>query len=121
MRSGRRLELDVLQAGIDPIERAALHLIVELHVFFAADHGLIDDLVVERHDQRILVLHAIAPDMADHVGDVDAVFAVGRKIDFRENAAACPERQSGDVRELIAGSCAERPALRASIGLAHAP
>ena len=57
--------------------------------------------------------------MGGHVGDVDAVFAVGGEIHFRENAAACPQRQSGNVRELIAGSRAERPALRASIALAE--
>ena len=119
VRSGRGLELDVLQAGIDAIERAVLHLIVELHVFFAADDGLIDDLVVDRHHQRILVLHAVAPDVVGHVGDVDAVFAVGGEIHFRENAAARPQRQSGNVRELIAGSRAERPALRASIAPAE--
>ena len=54
---------------------------------------LVDDLVVERHDQRVLELHAVAPDVGDHVGDVDRVFAVGREIDFRENAAARAERQ----------------------------
>ena len=54
-----------------------------------------------------------------HVGDVDVVFAVGRQIHFRENAAACPQRQSGNVRELIARSRAERPALRADIAPAQ--
>ena len=48
-----------------------------------------------------------------------SVFAVGGEIHFRENAAACPQRQSGNVRELIAGSRAERPALRARIALAE--
>ncbi len=47
------------------------------------------------------------------------VFAVGGKIHFRENAAARPQRQSGNVGELIAGSGAERPALRASVALAE--
>ncbi len=121
MRSGRRLELDVLQAGIDAIERAVLHLIVKLHVFFAADDGLIDDFVVDRHDQRILVLHAVAPDMGGHVGDVDAVFAVGGEIHFRENAAPGPERQSGNVCELIAGSGAEGPALTGGHRACRAP
>ena len=47
------------------------------------------------------------------------VFAVGRKIDFPEDASARPERQSGDMRELIARSCAERPALGATVGFTH--
>ena len=105
--------------AFDAIHRAALHLIVKLHVFFAADDGLIDDFVVDRHHQRIFVLHAVAPDMVGHVGDVDFVLAVGGEIHVGENAAACSQRQSGNVGELIAGSRAERPALRAGVALAE--
>src|SRR5262249_44595349 len=76
MWSGFCDEADVLQAGIDPIQRSILHLIVELHVFFAADHSLVDKLIVDRHYQRVLVLHPIAPDVSGHVGDIDDVFAV---------------------------------------------
>src|SRR5580704_17558742 len=80
-----RGEADVLQALVDAIQRAVLHLIVEYHVLFAADHRLVDDLVVERDHQRVLELHAVAPDMGGHVGDVDPVFAVRWEIDAREN------------------------------------
>ena len=110
VRSGRRGEADVLQPGVDAIQRAVLHLIVELHVFFAADHRLVNHLVVERHDQRVLELHAVAPDVGGHVGDVDDVVAVGREIDAGEDASARAQRQAGDVRELGAWPGAERPA-----------
>src|SRR5262249_39820577 len=117
MRAGSRLEFDVLQAGIELVDRATLYLVISLVVLFSADHGLIDDLVVERHHPGILVLHAIAPDVAGHVGDVDVVFPVRGEIRFRENAASCAKRQSRNVRELIARSGFKRPTLRARITL----
>ena len=119
VRPGRGGEADVLEPGVDPIECAALHLIVGLHVLFAADHRLVDDLVVERHHERVLVLHAVAPDMGGHVGDVDDVFAVGRQIDVGQDAAARAERQPGHVGELRAGAGAERPSLRPCVAPAH--
>ena len=92
MGAGRGVKLDVLQAGIDAIHRATLHLIVKLHVFFAADYRLIDDFVVHRYDQWIFIFHAVAPDMVGHVGNVDFVLAVGGQIHVRKNAAARPQR-----------------------------
>ena len=119
VRPGRREELDVLQPRVDPIERTVLHLIVKLHVLFAADHRLVDQLVVERDDERVLELHAVAPDMGGHVGDVDRVFAVGGQIDGGENAAARAERKTGNMRELRTRLGAERPAAGTRIGLAE--
>ncbi len=116
VRSRGGEELDVLQPSVHAIERAVLHLIVELHVLFAADDRLVDQFVVERHHQRILELHAIAPDVGGHVGDVDGVFAVRGEIDVGENPAARAERQTGHVRELRAGAGAERPPARTRIG-----
>src|SRR5262245_15526722 len=104
-----RGEADILQAGIDPIQRAVLDLIVELHVFFAADDSLIDNLIVERHHERVLELHAIAPDVGSHISDIDDVFAVRWQIDFGENTSASAERKSLNVGELRAGSGAESP------------
>ena len=92
VRSGRRLELDVFQTGVDPIQRAVHHLIEEFVVFFAADLGLVDDLVIDGDHHRVLVLHLVAPQAVGHVGNVDAVLAIGREIHFRENAAPCPQR-----------------------------
>ena len=112
-------EADVLQARVDAVERAVLHLVVQLHVLFAADHRLVDDLVVHGHDQRVLELHAVAPDVGDHVGDVDDVFAVRREIDVGEDAAARAERQPGHVRELRAGAGAEGPSAGPRVGTAH--
>ena len=109
VRSGRGEEADVLQARVDAIKRATLHLIVELHVLLAADHRLIDELVIEGHDQRVLELHAAAPDVRDDVGDIDGVLAVRRKIDFRENAAARTEWKAGRVGKLRAWCGAEGP------------
>ena len=119
MWSRGRGEADVLQALVDAIQRAVLHLIVELHVLFAADHRLVDQLAVERDDQRVLELHPAAPDVGGQVGDVDGVFAVRREIDFAENAAARAERQARDVRKLRAGRRAEGPAAWARVRLAH--
>ena len=48
--TGSGEEADVLQAGVDTIERAVLHLIVELHVFFAADHRLVDELIIDGYN-----------------------------------------------------------------------
>ena len=49
----------------------------------------------------------------------NAVLAVGGQIDFREDAAARAERQSGHVRQLRAGGRLERPAAGPSVGLAE--
>src|SRR5262249_32440741 len=102
VRPGGSLKLDVLQAGVYLIHGPALHLIVKLVVLLAADDCVVNDLVVHRHDERILVLHAVAPDVVGHVGDVDAVLAIGGKVDFGEDASAGTERQAGDMRQLVA-------------------
>ena len=100
-------------------ECAVLHLIVEPHVFFAAHHRLVDDPSVERHHQGVLELHAIAPDMGDHIGDVDDVLAVRWEIGGPENASARAERKARHMSELRAGARAERPPAGSRIRPAH--
>ena len=101
------------------VQGAVLHLVVQLHVLFAADHRLVDHLAVEGDDERVLELHAVAPDVGGDVGDVDDVFAVRRQVDVGEDAAARAERQAGHVRELRARAGAERPAAGPRVGPAH--
>ena len=87
-----------LEAVVDRIQRAVVDLIEALHVLFAADHDLVDELAVERDDERVLELHVVAPEAADHVGDVHFVFAVGREVVLCQDAATGAERQTGNVR-----------------------
>ncbi len=101
VRSRRRDETDVLQARVDLLHRAVLHLVVEARVLFAAERRLVDDLVVQGHDDRVLELRVVAPDVAEHVGDVDFVLAVGREQVRRDEAAARAERQAAHVRLLV--------------------
>ena len=119
VRPRRRGELDLLQTRVDTIERTVLHLIVELHVFFAADHRLVNQLVVERDHERVLELHPVAPDMGRHVGDIDGVFAVRGQIDAGENPSARAQRKAGDVGQLRARLGAERPPAGPRIGFAE--
>ena len=112
VRPRRRDETDVLQARVDLLHRAVLHLVVEARVLFAAERRLVDDLVVQGHDDRVLELRVVAPDVAEHVGDVDFVLAVGREQVRRDEAAARAERQAAHVRLLraqAARSTSDRP------------
>ena len=104
VRAGGGGEADVLQAGVRLVQGAVLHLIVELHVLFAANDGLVDHLAVQGHDQRVLELHPAAPDIGHDVGDIHHVFAIRRQIHVGEDAAAGAERQASHVRQLRAGS-----------------
>ena len=102
VRTGRGGEADVLQARVDLLEDAVLHLVVGARVLLAADHRLVDEPAVERHDDGVLELRVVAPDVAEHVGDVDLVLAVRREQMRDGEPAARAERQATDVRLLPA-------------------
>ena len=57
--------------------------------------------------------------MRRHIGDVDLVLTIRRKIDFREDASARAKRKTGHMRELRARSRAERPSARSCIRPPH--
>ncbi len=119
VRAGSRGEFDVLEALVDLLEDAVLHLVVEPLIFVAADDRLVDRLAVEGDDHGVLELHVVAPDVPGHIRDVHGVLAVGREHVSHEHAAARAERQALHVRLLVAGACPVRLAAGPRVGTAH--
>src|SRR6185503_9912690 len=112
----RRREANVLQARVDLLHDAVLHLVVSARVLFAAERRLVDGLSVQGHDDGVLELRVVAPDVAEHVGDVDLVLAVRREQVRDDEAAARAERQALHVRLLAARRREVRLAAGARIG-----
>ncbi len=110
VRSGRHLQVDVLEALADLLRGIRLLLIHVLQVRLAANIGLIDLLAVEEHQQMLLGIQAsdITAAKARARVDVERVVAVRGKQMFGNHAAACTQRQTFQVLFLIAAGRPER-------------
>jgi hypothetical protein len=95
-----RGEADVLQPLVDGFDRRILLLVDGLHVVFAADGGLVDQLAVQRDDQLVLELHVVDPQGLRHVGDVQHVLAPPGSVNG--DAAAGAQRRAILVKQLRA-------------------
>src|SRR5690606_14754477 len=113
VRTGRRREANVLEPRVDLLHDAVLDLVVGADVFLATERGLVDGRAIERNDDGVLELRIVGPDVREEVRNIDLVLAVGREQMRHDHAAARAERQTRDVRLLVAGACGVGLAARA--------
>ena len=94
---GLDLETNILEPFVDRVGLRDAVLVDRLLIGIAADRGPVDLAAIDGDDDRVLELHIIDPQGLGHVGDVNHIFAVGRKFVLDHQAAARSERQAFDM------------------------